>query len=370
MAGGIDAVMGTDDPVRTSLRRWRDKGWIDEPTFERLDVDAESHGAHARKAFASRALAASAAVVLVAALITLATIYWGDISKPIRALFLWAATGAVMAWALLRTSDGPLPREVPWLAAVTMPLAMFSTILVDDWLTDTARLAAEGTRHVHPGTLVAVALTFAVIGFVGYRWHTRSVVAPVSALGFLFVMGPYLGGLYNLDSDPIIITLDVLAVAVALTVGAWTARLPDDPSPVAPRTRHWFLLVTVVAGAILVPMTWYETLDQSDQLGHVILWLVVAAGTMAFAIRYDRDLLLVAGTLLLIIDAWFFGLDQGERWGTVLALAFSAVALFWLARRVGRFGRRRDDEGDADDEHNDGPDPQVEGASGDEGSEP
>jgi hypothetical protein len=59
---------------------------------------------------------------------------------------------------------------------------------------------------------------------------------------------------------------------------------------------------------------------------------------MAHGLRHEDRLVLVAGRLVLLAAAWYYGIERDGALGAVAALAATAALLFWLSARLGRHG--------------------------------
>ena len=66
--------------------------------------------------------------------------------------------------------------------------------------------------------------------------------------------------------------------------------------------------------------------------------VVAGAGACGLAYGLARDVrpLVLCSCVTIVSAAWYLGVDAGERLGTVLALAFTAILFFWVATRLGR----------------------------------
>jgi hypothetical protein len=177
-------------------------------------------------------------------------------------------------------------------------------------------------------SLVAFGLRFRRDPY-GSSWAVGSLVAGLFA-GMILVL---LTGLGPLDrGDGAILGLDLwYALVVGLTV--WAIHQPDEAL-----RRSWYPAVLAWLVVIWIPVS-FATLSGWLDVDDAVVALIQAAGG-AVAIGYGMKTgfrsVTYAGCAVLVIAAFWFGIEESGALGAVLALAFAAGLLFWIAGRIGR----------------------------------
>lgn len=326
--------MAKGDPVQAAVEKWHAEGILDEHQYDVLRARAAEDAQARNRSLASLFMLGAGAVLLVIAFVVLAMIFWDDLSEGARALILWLVTGGVLALGLVAHRDRMGEKIAPWLLLASMPVAMIASALTRYWVG--ADMAPNEVAD-HPLVVSTVLFVGVLIVGLGALMARRAPIVPVGALAMLFLYGPFTGAILDVDEpDPIVWALNGLALVLIFGMGAWLAiERDDDPRKLAPGTREGALWVGYIAAVPLVPITWFELLDYSSDWGPIIIYALLAAGAIAYGMWLERSGTLVLGSIVLIGDAWYFGITQGEQVGTFLALLFSAVMLFWLGSRLG-----------------------------------
>ena len=71
-------------------------------------------------------------------------------------------------------------------------------------------------------------------------------------------------------------------------------------------------------------------------LGAAVVVAGAGACGLAYGLARDGRPLVLCSCVTIVSAAWYLGVDAGERLGTVLALAFTAILFFGVATRLGR----------------------------------
>lgn len=331
--------MPARDPVLASLDGWRQQGLIDEPLHARLRARAEVDAAERRRRNAARFVTGTGAILLVAAFVVLTTIFWEDLTPLIRAVFLWGVTVLVLTIGVLRMARDGTDRLGTALVAAAMPLSLFAMVLTRQW--QPLHLAATA----HPAVVVAAILSAAIILASAGLYARRNPVLPAIGLAAIFAYVPMAASVFAVDSvDPVVIGLSIGALGVLVVSATMFLARPDDDAGLANGTLEGLFWIAFAASFILVPTLWFDVIapfDGFDNWGPILTFAALAAGAVLLGIRTSRNGILILGSLMVIVDAWYFGIAKGEAVGTFLALLASAFVLFWLGHRLGIVGRMR-----------------------------
>ncbi len=326
----------TKDTVLESLDLWRAEGLLDDALHARLVERAEADAGERRRRQAARFVTATGAVLLVAAFVVLTTIFWEDMTPLLRAVFLWAVTLVVLTLGVLRMAGAPTDRLGTALVAVAMPLSLGSAALTRGWQPDPVH---------HPAVVIALVSSAFLIGFFGLLYARRNPVLPALGLGVAFVYVPVAAALLEIsDMDAVIVVVFTAAMSVLVLVTTLLLASSGTGLGLAPGTFDGLFWVAFAAMFVVVPALWFEVIDPFDGLddwGPILTFAALAAWTVLLGIRTSHNGILILGSLMVIVDAWYFGIAKGEAIGTFLALFASALVLFWLGHRLGLVRRMR-----------------------------
>jgi hypothetical protein len=374
------------DAVHEAIRRWQDARLIDAPLAEALRTEVSGHETGAGRRWSQYILAATGALVTIIAAGVFLGWAWPELAASGRTVVLTVVGGGLIVLGL------SMERRERWIpVAYLLQTAGLAVLLI------TAIYSREAWGDGSPGGAVAGALGLAapiVLAAGTTATGRRNVVMPAveAAFGYAFLF-VFLQRAADLDADVTIWILDAVLI-LALALFAWRMRAAANSGLDASWELNAFA-ASLYAGMVLVLATAVGPLDLEDGAAFAVdfwlalivaltLWgihrappglqrawydrqlavcLLVAAGLMfwttlgaldaselvaalavatlgAIALNYalSRDARepVIAACIVLIIAAWYFGTTQGGALGAVLALAFSAGLLFWLAARLGR----------------------------------
>lgn len=368
--------------IESALRRWRDSGLISGELAERLRTEHDRSQRAGRRRFLQYAVSGTAGILLVIAAVTFFAWSWPDLGPGVRTCVM---AGAGIATVLLGMRLEAARRFVPVTYALqTSGLIMLLAAFVysmQAWDNTTAGGVAVG--------LLALATPAATIPVFVRRNPVMPAVA--AALGYCF-LAAFLFRAFDLDEETIIWIIDGALVATLAVLGLLLRA--GRAESVSRRTLYAFT-VSLYAGYPMAGMTAAGPLDLGDNTFLALdAWLLVVAALALWGIhrapatlRTARYGYHVAASVLLAIPlgfgttlgvyelpplgaaavvagagacglwyglardarpvvvcscaailsaAWYLGVDAGERLGTVLALAFTAILFFWVATRLGR----------------------------------
>lgn len=366
----------------SALQRWQERGLISAELAQSLRSEHAGSLRSGRRRFLQYAVAATAGILLVIAAGTFFAWSWPDLGPGIRTFVI---AGAGIATVLLGMRLEAARRFVPvtW-ALQTSGLCLLLLAFMysmEAWDNTTAGGIAVG--------LLALATPAATIPV----FVRRNAVMPAvsAALGYAF-LAAFLFRAFGLDADIIIWILDGALVATLAVLGL--LLYAGRAESVSRRTLYAFA-VSLYAGYPMIGMTAIGPLELDDSaLLALDAWLVVitalalwgihrapaalrsprygyhlaasvllaiplgfgttlevyelpplgAAAAIAgagacglwYGLARDARLLVACSCLTILCAAWYLGVDAGERLGTVLALAFTAILFFWVATRLGR----------------------------------
>lgn len=366
----------------SALQRWQERGLISAELAESLRSEHAGSLRSGRRRFLQYAVAGTAGILLVIAAGTFFAWSWPDLGPGIRTFVI---AGAGIATVLLGMRLEAARRFVPvtW-ALQTSGLCLLLLAFMysmEAWDNTTAGGIAVG--------LLALATPAATIPV----FVRRNAVMPAvsAALGYAF-LAAFLFRAFGLDADIIIWILDGALVATLAVLGL--LLYAGRAESVSRRTLYAFA-VSLYAGYPMIGMTAIGPLELDDSaLLALDAWLVVitalalwgihrapaalrsprygyhlaasvllaiplgfgttlevyelpplgAAAAIAgagacglwYGLARDARLLVVCSCLTILCAAWYLGVDAGERLGTVLSLAFTAILFFWVATRLGR----------------------------------
>lgn len=366
----------------SALQRWQERGLISAELAESLRSEHAGSLRPGRSRFLQYAVSGTAGILLVIAAVTFFSWTWPDLGPGVRTCVI---AGAGLATLLLGMRLEAARRFVP----VTYALQTSGLILlvaafmysVEAWGNATAGGIAVG--------LLALATPAATIPVFVRRNPVMPAVS--AALGYLF-LAAFLFRAFDLDADIIIWILDGALVATLAVLGlllragragsvsrrtlyafsvslyagypmvGMTAVGPlelDDSALLA--LDAWLLVVTALAlwgihrapaalrnprygyhlaASVLlaIPLGFGTTLEvlEMPPLGAAAAVAGAGACGLWYGLARDARPLVLCSCAAILSAAWYLGVDAGERLGTVLALAFTAILFFWVATRLGR----------------------------------
>lgn len=321
--------MTIKDPVVDAVDSWQREGLIDESLHAQLRARAEEEALERRQKFAGQFITGTGGALLIVAFVVLTTIFWDDLTEWTRAAFLWAITLVVLVLGRLRLANMRTDRVGTVLVLVALPLAMFATGLVRAW-----RIESEDWV-----VALSVVATAVLIGFTLIRDMRHNPVLLAASLAAALIFAPIAAAILEVnDMDAIWVALDVVVVAVLAGMGV-AIFLERGAREVARGGREALFAVAFVASAPLVPLTWFDVLEKSTDTVPILAFAVLAVAAVALGLHNTRTSVVILGSLLGVGDAWYFGISQGQAFGTFFALFVSALVLFWLGSRLG-IGRK------------------------------
>ncbi len=378
---GWAARMSKSD-IDSALEEWRDSGLISDELAERLRTAHASRLRPDRRRFLQFAVSGTAAVLLIIAASTFFAWTWPVLGPGTRTCVI---AGAGVATLLLGMRLEAARRFVP----VTYALQTSGLILLllafmysmEAWDNTTAGGVAVG--------LLALATPAATIPFFVRRNPVMPAVS--AALGYVF-LAAFLFRAFDLDADVIIWILDGVLVATLAVLGlllhAGRTESVSRPAlyafavslyagyPMAGMTAvgplelddnallaldAWLVVVTALAlwgihrapaalrnprygyhlaASVLlaIPLGFGTTLEvfEMPPLGAAAVLAGAGACGLGYGLARDARPLVLCSCVTILCAAWYLGVDAGERLGTVLALAFTAILFFWVATRLGK----------------------------------
>ena len=368
--------------IDSALRRWRDSGLISAELAERLLAEHDSSRQAGRRRFLQYAVSGTAGIILVIAAVTFFAWSWPNLGPGVRTCVIaGAGTGTLLLGMRLETAR----RFVP----VTYALQTTGLIL----LLAAFMYSTEAWENTTAGGVVVGLLALATPAATIPVFVRRNAVMPAvsAALAYVF-LAAFLFRAFDLDADIVIWILDgalvatlavlgfllhpgraesvsrraLYAFAVSLYAGypmvGMTAVGPlelDDNALLA--LDVWLLVVTAlalwgihrapaalrsaryvyhVAASVLlaIPLGFGTTLGvyEMPPLGAAAVIAAAGAAGLWYGLARDARVLVLCSCATILSAAWYLGVDEGERLGTVLALAFTAILFFWVSTRLGR----------------------------------
>ena len=366
----------------SALQRWQERGLISAELAESLRSEHAGSLRAGRPRFLQYAVAGTAGILLVIAAATFFAWSWPGLGPGVRTCVI---AGAGIATVLLGMRLEAARRFVP----VTYALQTSGLILLllafmysmEAWGNTTAGGVAVG--------LLALATPAATIPVFVRRNPVMPAV--VAALGYTFVAA-FLFRTFDLDADIIIWVLDGALVATlavlglllhagrtesvsratlhAFAVSLYAGYPMAGMTAVGPLELNdnallaldaWLVVVTALAlwgihrapaalrnprygyhlaasALLAIPLGFGTALEVYDlpPLGAAAVVAGAGAGGLAYGLARDVRPLVLCSCVTIVSAAWYLGVDAGERLGTVLALAFTAILFFWVATRLGR----------------------------------
>ena len=366
----------------SALQRWQERGLISAELAESLRSEHATSLRSGRRRFLQYAVAGTAGILLVIAAATFFAWSWPDLGPGVRTFVI---AGAGIATVLLGMRLEATRRFVP----VTYALQTSGLILLlSAFMYSTEAWDNATTGGIAVGLLALVTPAVTIPVFV-----RRNPVMPAvsAALGYVFVAA-FLFRAFDLDADVIIWILDGVMVATLAVLGlllyAKRAESVSRPAlyafavslyagyPMVGMTAvgplelddnallaldAWLLLVTALAlwgihrapaalrnpryayhlaASVLlaIPLGFGTTLEvfEMPPLGAAAAVAGAGACGLWYGLARDARPLVLCSCAAILSAAWYLGVDAGERLGTVLALAFTAILFFWVATRLGR----------------------------------
>ena len=368
--------------IDSALRQWRDSGLISSELAERLLSEHDRSQRALRRRFVQYAVSGTAGILLVIAAVTFFAWSWPDLGPGVRTCVI---AGAGIGTVLLGMRLEAARRFVP----VTYALQTSGLIL----LLAAFMYSTEAWENTTAGGVVVGLLALATPAATIPVFVRRNAVMPAvsAALGYVF-LAAFLFRAFDLDADVIIWILDgalvaalavlgfllhpgraesvsrraLYAFAVSLYAGypmvGMTAVGPlelDDNALLA--LDVWLLAVTAlalwgihrapaalrsarhvyhIAASVLlaIPLGFGTTLEVYDMppLGAAAAIAGAGAAGLWYGLARDARVLVLCSCATILSAAWYLGVEEGQRLGTVLALAFTAILFFWVSTRLGR----------------------------------
>ncbi len=370
--------------IDSALERWREAGLISDELAATLREEHARGQRRGRRRFLQYAVSGTAGILLVISAITFFAWSWPELGPAARACVIFAAGLLVVAFGMRLEAGRRYPPVAYALqtSGLVLLLAAYA-YSVEAWGNATPGGALVG--------LLALATPVATLPVLARRNPVMPAVGTALGYGFLAV---FLFRAFDLDADTVIWILDgalaaTLAVLAGLlrlgraglvsrrTLNAFTVSLYAG-YPMAALTAAgplelgdetllaldaWLLLVTLLAlwGVHRAPATLRSARHGLHLATSVLLAIplgfgtalevldlpppgaaAVVAGAGAAGLWYGLSQgarpLVLCSCATVVSAAWYLGVDAGERLGTVLALAFTAGLLFWVATRLRRGG--------------------------------
>jgi hypothetical protein len=393
-----DGGKGREGPVERALGRWVGMGLLDPATGARLLEDARRVRAERRQRFAQAFVAGTAGTVTVIAAGVFFGWAWPHLGPGGRSAAL-GITGGLLALLGLRVEQRPgrgpagyalqsaglllvlvafaysegawgngspgallvggIALAVPLLMAPmavrrnrVMPavLTVLGYGFLFVFLVRVADLGADLSLWVLNGVLLASLL---VLGLRVRRWWARTsrtdqvpgeddlppdgpgwelgaFTASIHAAPILILataVGPMRMG------DESVIALDVWwVIMTGLTL--WAIHRAPVPirRPWVPRQLAW----SVFSGVVLGFWTVLGALDGPPWAAALVV-AALGAATLWHALTQGIRETIAHGCLALIAAAWYFGAESAGAPGAAAALGFTALLLFWISGRLGRW---------------------------------
>ena len=366
----------------SALQRWQERGLISAELAESLRSEHVSSLRQGRRRFLQYAVAGTAGILLVIAAATFFAWSWPDLGPGTRTFVIGGAgIGTLLLGMRLEAARRfvPVTYALQTSGLILLLLAfMYST---EAWGNTTAGGVAVG--------LLALATPAATIPVFVRRNPVMPAV--VAALGYTF-LAAFLFRAFDLDTDIIIWILDGALVATLAVLGLQLhAGRTESVSratlyafavslyagyPMAGMTAigplafgdnallaldAWLLVITALAlwgihrapaalrnprygyhlaasVLIAIPLGFGTALEVYDlpPLGAAAVVAGAGACGLGYGLARDARPLVLCSCVTIVSAAWYLGVDAGERLGTVLALAFTAILFFWVATRLGR----------------------------------
>ena len=372
--------------IDATIERWEAAGLISAELAEQLRTEHARSVRGERARFLQYAVSGTAAILLVFAAVTFFSWTWPALGPGGRACVIAGSGLAVLALGMRLEAVG---RYVP----VTYALQASGLILV----LSAYFYSMEAWGNTTPGGVVVGVLALATPIATIPVFVRRNPVMPAvgTALGYGF-LAAFLYRAFDLDTDTIIWVLDG-ALASTLAVLALllrAGRRAGRTGSVSRRTLNAFV-VSLYAGYPLAAMTatgpleldedmflaldaWLllvtglalwgihrapATLRSARHIHHLAASVLIAiplgfgtmlqvydasslaaaavvagagAGGLWYGLRADARPLALCSCATIVSAAWYLGVNDGNRLGSVLALAFTAALFFWVATRLGR----------------------------------
>ncbi len=370
--------MGTE--IERAVERWKAKGIVTSELAERLLAEAHADGERGRTRVFQYVISASAALVVVLAAGVFMSLAWPSLSDRVRILAL-VVTGATLLLAgkgiasrsglapvgyLVQTAglglllfgymypdDAWSPRSFMW---VVVAVASFLTPVV-------STLVAISSNAVMPAVNAAFGYAFLLVGLsrLGFPWDVALWIVDAALLLTLAVLAIRLLRPAAPESRQWELSTFIASMFAGFPLAGFTGVLTFSSSSdsVWAVFAWWLIMLLVTLWAIhqappWLRRTWFPRILAGCALLGIplVYWLYSESGlgsglaplapgllggaALAYAIRFDAPDTLVAACVAIVIAAWHFGIDQGRAFGAVVALAFTAAVLFWLAARLGQ----------------------------------
>ena len=368
--------------IDSALQRWQESGLISAELAERLQAEHDSGQKAVRRRFVQYAVSATAGILLVIAAVTFFSWSWPDLGPGVRTgVIAGAGIGTLLLGMRLEAARRFVPVTYALQTSGLILLLAAFVYSMEAWENTTAGGIAVG--------LLALATPAATIPVFVRRNRVMPAVATALGYGFL---AAFLFRAFDLDADIVIwildgtlvLTLAVLglllyagragavsrrtlyAFAVSLYAGypmaGMTAAGPLElgDNAILPLDA-WLVVVTAlalwgihrapaalrsaryvyhIAASVLlaIPLGFATTLEVYELPPLAAAAVIAGAGAAGlwYGLARDARVLVLCSCATILSAAWYLGVDEGERLGTVLALAFTAILFFWVSTRLGR----------------------------------
>ena len=367
--------------IDSALEEWRDSGLISAELAERLRTAHASRPRPGRGRFLQYAVSGTAAILLIIAAATFFAWSWPDLGPGTRTCVIGGAgLGILLLGMRLETARRFVPVTYALQTSGLILLLFAFMYSMEAWDNTTAGGVAVG--------VLALATPAAAIPIFVRRNPVMPAVS--AALGYAF-LAAFLFRAFDLDADIIIWILDGVLVATlallslllyagraesvsrptlyAFTVSLYAGYAMVGMTAVGPLELDdntllamdaWLLLVTALAlwgihrapaalrttrygyhlaASVLlaIPLGFGTALGMYDLPPLAAAAVVGGAGSCGlwYGLANDARPLVLCSCVTIVTAAWYLGVDEGERLGTVLALAFTAILFFWVATRLG-----------------------------------
>lgn len=370
--------MGSD--IQQTLDRWNAKGLIDAELAQTLAAEAKvaerAHGKRTVQYF----LAASAAVIVMVAAGVFLSVAWPSLGEGVRTAVLVAGGFAMLVGGKSLEGRSGLAPVGYLLQTAGMGLLLFAYVYSENaWGNDsplrfaiaamafltpllTVMLAIR-SNHVMPAVNAGFAYAFLMVALhrLGIDAETGLWIVDAALLATLAVLAHRLLRSRDPESRQWELSAFIASLFAGFPLVGFTAAeaMNLNDQAVFALDLWWAVTVAVVlwamhAAPVWLRRPWYETLLAGcvliaiglsawtlDQLGldSDLLALgpaLVGAAALAYGLRHEAHPVLACGCVALVIAAWWFGVANGRAFGAVIALAFTAAVLFWLAARLGK----------------------------------
>jgi hypothetical protein len=365
--------------VEQALTRWESQGLVKPELAEALRREAEEAHREATSRWGQILVAALGAVALVLAAILFAQRNWENLGEAGRTAVLQITGGVVYLGGLV------INRRASWrYSGLLLQSGGMGVVLSGLFY------SAEAWSPGSGGAWSMAVLALLVPAFTArISWQQGPLMAGIHAAAGYGYLSAFLYLGLELEAGSIFWVLDALTLALVVGIPLWLRGAPADlrdraltllgvslwaglalalltgaesldmdedavlamdvwlaliaamtlwgihRSPAAFRRAGYEinLALCVGVGGILMMWTGSEPLDGGIELGMALGGATGLAG-MAYGISQRSSYVLVVGALTGLLASWIFAIDQAGATGGVVAMAVSAVVLFWVSTRI------------------------------------